>query len=344
MTKSIAIAGATGFAGVELYRILYNHPAVEVTALTSESRAGMKYNEVYPQLRNFTDLKLKSAEDVDPSDIDLIFLALPHGTSMDYVKIWVGNETPIIDLSGDFRLLDTTTYEEWYEIEHTFSEGFEKSIYGLTEWHRDEIREADLIANPGCYPTSVLFSILPLLLEEVIKAETLIADSKSGVTGAGAGLKETTKFATTHDNFNAYGFPRHRHAVEIEQSAKRLNGIDFNIQFTPHLIPANRGILSTIYAEAQQPLSTENLRELYRHYYKDEFFIRLADTPVEINQVRATNFCDVYPVYDERTNRIIVVSVIDNLVKGASGQAIQNMNVRMGWEENMGLNSIPVVP
>lgn len=344
MSKSIAIAGATGYAGIELYRLLYNHPEVEVTAITSESRAGMAYSDVYPQLRHLTDINLQSAEDLDHNNVDLIFLALPHGASMDYVRQWFDEGVPIIDLSGDFRLLNAATYEEWYEMDHTYREGFDKAVYGLTEWHRDDIKNADLIANPGCYPTSVLQAILPLLKEEIIDPESIIADSKSGTTGAGAGLKKSTHFATTHDNFNAYGFPKHRHAIEMEQSSERASGIKTQVQFTPHLLPVNRGILSTIYAQAKGDISTEKLRELYEKYYKNEFFIRLADESVAINQVRATNFCDIYPIYDKRTNRIIVLSVIDNLVKGAAGQAIQNMNVRMGWKEKLGLNSIPILP
>ncbi|MBR9920459.1 MAG: N-acetyl-gamma-glutamyl-phosphate reductase [Bacteroidetes bacterium] len=342
--KKIGIVGATGFTGSELVRILTHHTGVEISFITSESRKGEKFSDVHPFFQGIADQKLISVEDIDGFDPDLVFLALPHGVSMDYVKRFKDKAFKIIDLSGDFRLDSPETYEAWYNKDHTFREGFEDAVYGIPELFREDIKKAPLVANPGCYPTSAILGLAPLIAHGLISSNPIIIDSKSGVTGAGVKSKPVNHFSSVNDNFKAYGLKKHRHSIEIQNTLDRISGKDNLIQFTPHLLPVDRGILSTMYLQPERPMTEAELQEIYETFYRNASFIRLREGMPAIKQVRGTNYCDIHTAYDERTNTIIVISVIDNLVKGAAGQAVQNMNLMFGWAEDTGLNQIPMQP
>lgn len=340
----VGIVGATGYTGSELVRILLNHPEIEISIITSESRAGEKFSDVHPFFRNLADFELVPAKEVSREKADVLFLALPHGVSMVYIEKFYDKDFKFIDLSGDYRLSGPDVYESWYPKEHTFPKAFKDAVYGLPELHRDEIANSNLVANPGCYPTSAILGLAPLVRENVIKPGTVVIDSKSGVTGAGNKAGITSHFPNVNDNFGAYGIKTHRHSIEIEEQLNGLTSHKGNFQFTPHLLPVDRGILSSMYMDASYAVDDRTLAEIFSSYYGEEPFIRLRSTPPKIKDVRGTNYCDIYCTYDERTNRILVVSVIDNLVKGAAGQAVQNMNLMLGLEEPTGLNQIPVNP
>lgn len=339
------IVGGTGYTGSELIRLLLLHSGVTLEAVSSESRSGERITDVHPHLTGLTDLSFVSMDDLDPEKLDVLFLGLPHGVSMQYVKKSdAQRHCVVIDLSGDFRLTTPESYEQWYGKKHVIPELVGRTVYGMPELFRSEIKEQNLIANPGCYPTSSILPLAPVVKEAVIKPEGIIIDAKSGVTGAGATPNAKTHFPAANDNFSAYGLKTHRHTPEIQQSLERFGGRDLNILFTPHLLPVNRGILSTIYAKPDQPLSQKRLDAIYSDYYADEPFIRLRKEPPQIQQVRGTNFCDIYATYDERTDMILIISCIDNLVKGAAGQAVQNMNIRFNLEETAGLINAPLTP
>ncbi|MBN2615122.1 MAG: N-acetyl-gamma-glutamyl-phosphate reductase [Bacteroidales bacterium] len=342
--KKIGIIGATGYTGSELVRILANHPHVEITVITSETYAGKKFSDVHSYLKGHVDFTLSSVEDLKPEVLDLVFLALPHGVSMDFVKKFQETPLKIIDLSGDFRLSDSSIYETWYQKKHSHSEGFKEAVFGSPELFSDRIKKARLIANPGCYPTSAILALAPLLTHKLIETAPIIVDSKSGVTGAGVKPKETTHFSNVHDNFKAYGLKNHRHTIEIEEIADKIAGSKTTIQFTPHLLPVDRGILTTVYARPLQQINEETVQNYYKEFYQNAPFVHITDRPPSIKDVRASNHCAIYATYDPRTNLIVAVSVIDNLVKGAAGQAIQNMNILFGWEETTGLNQLPIHP
>ncbi|MCB9288076.1 MAG: N-acetyl-gamma-glutamyl-phosphate reductase [Lewinellaceae bacterium] len=339
------IVGATGYTGSELVRLLYNHPEVDIRIITSESRKGERFSDIHPHFQGLADYELQSADKVPEEDLDAVFLALPHGVSMDYVKKFAGTGLRMIDLSGDFRLSAPDVYESWYGKEHTFPQGFKKAVYGLPELHRDEIRNSRLVANPGCYPTSAILGLAPLVKNNIIIPGQVVVDSKSGVTGAGVKAKPTTHYSNVSDNFKAYGLKRHRHTIEIEE---QLSGLSSNgtmqLQFTPHLLPVDRGILSTIYTQPREGVTENQLKALYADFYKTHPFVRLRPEPPALKDVRGSNFCDLFVTYDERTNRIITLAVIDNLVKGAAGQAMQNMNLMFGLEEETGFVAVPLNP
>lgn len=342
--KKIGIIGATGYTGSELVRILTNHPDIEIQVITSESRAGELLSDVHPFLQGIADQKLIPLDQIDDYELDLVFLALPHGVSMDFVKRFNDKPFKIIDLSGDFRLSSAMVYQEWYNLEHTFPEGFEKAVFGCPELFSGEIKNAGLVANPGCFPMSAILGLAPLLSAGMANSDPLIVDSKTGVTGAGITAKTVNLYSNVNDNFKAYGLKRHRHTIEMQEILNRLSGKKTLIQFTPHLLPVDRGILSTIYARPAQGLSEETLIETYKNFYSEAPFVRLRKQVPATKDVRGTNYCDIFPVYDERTNMVIVISVIDNLLKGASGVAIQNMNIMFGLEETRGLNLVPLNP
>lgn len=342
--KKIGIIGATGYTGSELVRILKNHPQVEIEIITSESRAGEKFSDVHPFFAGIVDDELKSINEIENVDIDLAFLALPHGISMEYVKKFSGMDFKIVDLSGDFRLSSPEIYESWYNKKHIFKEGFEKAAYGMPELFFEEIVNADLVANPGCYPTGAILALAPLLKNELVSNSGIIVDAKSGITGAGVKASPTTHYSNVSDNFKAYGIKNHRHTIEIEETLGRMSANNPPIQFTPHLLPVDRGILSTIYMHPKNSMSQNQLKDLYREFYKGKPFIRLCETAPTIKDVRASNYCNLYVDYDERTNNLILVSVIDNLVKGAAGAAVQNMNIMFGFDETEGLHHLPINP
>lgn len=341
--KKIGIIGATGYTGSELVRILLHHPEVEIAAITSESRRGERFSEVHSFFRGLVDLQLCSISEIENMDLDLVFLALPHGISMDFVKKHAEKPYPIIDLSGDFRLDTPEVYKEWYDKEHIYKEGFENAAYGIPELFRDHIRGKKLIANPGCYPTSAILGLAPLAHNGMIEPEVII-DAKSGTTGAGVKAKAATHFPNVNDNFRAYGVKSHRHTIEIEDTLNKIADVALTVQFTPHLLPVDRGIVSTIYSRPKSGADSGRLGEVYESYYKNEPFVRLTDQPPAIKDVRGTNYCDIYTTYDERTNNFITISAIDNLVKGAAGQAVQNMNLIFGWDETSGLQHVPMNP
>lgn len=338
------IVGATGYTGSELLRLLYHHPETEIKVITSESKTGKQFSDIHPAFTELVDHELKSADDIAEMDLDAVFLALPHGVSMEYVKKFDEKAIKIVDLSGDFRLSEPEVYEAWYNKDHTYPSAFDRAVYGLPELHREAIREASLIANPGCYPTASILGIAPLVHEKIVDRSSIIVDAKSGTTGAGVKAKPSTHFSTVNDNFKSYGLKKHRHTVEIEEQLSGLNEEEINVQFTPHLLPVDRGILATIYATPIGKVNDEQLKKLYAQFYKDHPFVRLRDQAPSLKDVRGTNLCDLFVTYDERTNRILIISVIDNLVKGSAGAAIQNLNLMFDLDESAGLNTIGMYP
>ncbi|HEY4743422.1 MAG TPA: N-acetyl-gamma-glutamyl-phosphate reductase [Desulfuromonadaceae bacterium] len=344
---NVAIVGASGYTGLELIRILYRHPEVAVTCLTSEQSAGKRISEVFPALRERCDLLLENLEPVRVAEkADIIFTALPHKAAMEVVPTFLKLGKWVIDLSADYRLADPQVYGAWYEP-HLNPAVLKKAVYGLPEIRRAKVRGAKLVANPGCYPTSIILGLAPLLKNGLIKLDSIIADSASGVSGAGRSAKVDSLYCEVNDGFKAYGVGGvHRHTPEIEQELSLLAGKSVTITFTPHLVPMDRGILSTCYATPKKPISTEKLVQLYREFYADEPFVRVLPQGALPSTafVRGSNFCDIAPMVDSRTGRIIIVSAIDNLVKGAAGQAVQNMNLVSGLPETMGLEGLALFP
>lgn len=338
------IVGASGFTGSELARLLVRHPAVEITMITSETHTGKSFSDLHPQFYGVLDMELVSANEVEKSKPDIIFLALPHGISMDFVAKWASLNAKIIDLSGDFRLSSPKVYESWYEKSHTYPEGFKNAVYGLPELHADRIKDASLVANPGCYPTASILALAPLFFRQLISKGSVVIDAKSGLTGAGIKANATTHFSNVNENFKAYSIGSHRHTVEIEEQLSSLSQNPTIVQFTPHLLPIDRGILATAYASVTGEMNQEKLDEIYHEFYREKQFIRLRKSPPGLKDVRGSHFCDIYPVWDERTQRVIVISVIDNLLKGAASQAVHNMNLMLGLSEATGLSQIPLKP
>ncbi|HEX9079135.1 MAG TPA: N-acetyl-gamma-glutamyl-phosphate reductase [Desulfuromonadaceae bacterium] len=344
---NVAIVGASGYTGLELIRILYRHPEVAVTCLTSEQSAGKRISEVFPTLRERCDLVLENLEPVRVAEkADIIFTALPHKAAMEVVPTFLKMGKRVIDLSADYRLADPQVYGAWYEP-HLNPALLKKAVYGLPEIRREKIRKAALVANPGCYPTSIILGLAPLLKKGLVVLDSIIADSASGVSGAGRSAKVDSLYCEVNDGFRAYGAAGvHRHTPEIEQELSILAGEELKITFTPHLAPMDRGILSTIYVTPGKVTTTEKLVKLYREFYDGEPFVRVLPqgSLPSTAFVAGSNFCDIAPLVDNRTGRVIVVSAIDNLVKGASGQAVQNMNLVCGLPETMGLEGLALFP
>lgn len=341
---NVGVVGATGYTGLELIRLLVEHPKISLKIVTSRSYEGEKFSKVYPSFEGIFDNELQDVQSLNEYELDLVFLALPHRVSMDFVKEHKLEKFRVIDLSGDFRLNSAESYQTWYEKKHVCPSYIKKSVYGLPELNRDRIRNAELVANPGCYPTSAILALVPLLQGKMIEPDSIIIDSKSGVTGAGATPKETTHFPNLFGNFFAYGLTRHRHTPEIEQILGEVTRQEIQVQFTPHLLPIDRGILTTAYSTPTKALNHDLVRESYLNFYEKEHFVRVVDQPPSVKNVRGSNYCDVYATYDERTHRIITITAIDNLVKGAAGQAIQNMNLMFGMIERTGLKYPPLNP
>ncbi|MCI5188378.1 MAG: N-acetyl-gamma-glutamyl-phosphate reductase [Candidatus Electrothrix sp. AS4_5] len=346
----VGIIGASGYTGVELARILSTHPEVELTVATSRQYAGKPLAEVFPNLRKRVDLV---CENLGPEELvdraDFFFAAVPHKTAMDLVPILLNAGKKVVDLSADFRIRDAAVYEEWYQP-HSSIECIEEAVYGLPELYRDQVKNARLTANPGCYPTSIILGLAPLLREGLIDPAHLIIDSKSGTSGAGRSANVGTLFCEVTDGFRAYKVGgQHRHIPEIEQELTVLAGQPVTISFTPHLLPISRGILSTMYAPLSNEISatTETeIQELYESTYTDEPFVRVcpAGSFPATQHVRGSNCCDIGIKVDVRTGRIIIVSAIDNVAKGASGQAVQNMNLMNGFDETCALMGAPFFP
>jgi len=342
--KKIGIIGATGYTGSELVRLLTGHREVEITVITSESHQGKRFSDIHPQFKGICDVELQPAEEAGKMDLDLVFLALPHGVSMDYVKAWKDKSFKIVDLSGDFRLSSPEVYTNWYDKKHSYADGFKKAVFGLPELYRDKIKDSRLVANPGCFPTGAILAAYPLLKEKIVEPGRLIMDSKTGVTGAGVKPKLVTHFPNVNDNFKPYGIKTHRHTIEIQETLSESTGQQATVQFTPHLLPVDRGILTSAYGIPLGSVSQNMLDELYLKYYQAEPFIRLRGEAPQIKHVRGTNYTDIAIYYDERTGNVMAFSAIDNLVKGAAGQAIQNMNLMLEIQEQEGLNQIPLMP
>ena len=344
---NVAIVGASGYTGLELIRILYCHPEAAVTCLTSEQSAGKRISDVFPTLRGRCDLMLENLEPVRVAEkADVIFTALPHKAAMEVVPSFMKLKKTVIDLSADYRLSDPKVYAAWYE-EHLNPANLKNAVYGLPEIRRARIKGARLVANPGCYPTSIVLGLAPLLKKGVVDPHSIIADSASGVSGAGRSAKVDSLYCEVNEGFKAYGVGgAHRHTPEIEQELSLLAGIELKITFSPHLAPMDRGILSTMYATPAKEVTTERLVTLYQEFYAGEPFVRVLPhgSLPSTAYVRGSNFCDIAPLVDSRTGRVIVVSAIDNLVKGASGQAVQNMNIACGFPETLGLEGLAFFP
>jgi len=334
------IMGASGYAGEELLKILLGHPEAEVSAMAAKIDK-IPVSKLYPWSKNRIDLDCfdMKAEDVaDKSDV--VFLALPHKVSMEFAPAILKKGKKVIDLSADFRLKDVKTYEKWYEIKHECPGLLKKAVYGLPELYRKEIKDADLIANPGCYPTSAILGCAPLLKNKLVDTKVIIIDSKSGASGAGRTPTQALMFTEINGSFRPYKPNNHRHMPEIDQEMGNLaGGADIKVNFIPHLVPMERGILSTIYLTLAKKATTEELVGLYKDFYKGEYFVRVMDKGVcpDTKNVTRSNFCDIGVAAFPEKSLVVVMTAIDNLVKGASGQAVQNMNIMYGLKENTGL-------
>ncbi len=343
----VAVVGSSGYAGGELLRILLGHPEVEVTAVTSEKSEGQHIVALFPNLGRVCNLSLEKLEPTAiASKADVVFLALPHMKAMDAAAQFVGIGKRVIDLSADYRFKDVSVYQKWYGEEHNQPGLAFMSIYGLPELHREEIKRARIIGNPGCYPTGAILALAPLVKAGLALPDSIIVDSHSGVSGAGRTPGQMYHFPEANEGLTAYKVGVHRHTPEIEKELSGLAGKELTVSFTPHLAPMNRGILTTAYAKLTKEASTEQLAVLYSKFYKKEFFVRVLGPGgyPNVNAVKGSNFCDIGVYSDPRTGRAVIVSAIDNLVKGAAGQAVQNLNIMMGWDEALGLKNLGMFP
>ena len=345
MTK-VSVIGATGYAGAELLSILIRHPQAEIAHITSESHTGKKISELYPHLRGLCDMTLESLADIDAigKDSEFIFIALPHGHAMDVGLKLEKLPVRIIDLGADYRFTNTKIYESWYGVEHKHPNA--SRVYGLAEIYREDIRTAKIIGNAGCFTTASILALAPLVKHHLVDANSIIVDAASGVSGAGRGLKLGNHFPELYDNFKAYNVAHHRHTPEIEQALEDLGGERTVINFTPHLVPMSRGILATCYAQLKDNVADEMIDAAFQKMYGDEKFIRLLGRGgyPETKFVRGSNYCDIAWHVDDRTRRVIILSAIDNLVKGAAGQAVQNFNIAAGFYEPTALDVVPMYP
>jgi N-acetyl-gamma-glutamyl-phosphate reductase len=329
-----AIIGASGYSGQELIRLLLRHPHVKITDFTSRQYAGKAVAEVFPRFRGQVDATFVEPK-VDRLGADVAFLALPHGVAAKFAPALLRKGITVLDLSADFRLKSASVYKEFYEQDHPAPGLLAQSVYGLPELHRDQIRGAKLVACPGCYPTSVILGVAPAIKKGLGKPDSIVVTSLSGISGAGRKVAEEYLFTECNESARAYGIPKHRHLGEIEQELSWLAGSRVMISFTPHLVPLNRGIVSTIYMTLAK--KGEDALAVYRDFYKDEPFVRVTQSLPDTKNVEMTNYCDISVRIDPRTNRLVVVSAIDNLTKGAAGQAVQCLNLACGYEESSGL-------
>lgn len=342
----VSIIGATGYTGAELLRLLGGHPEADIRYITSESSAGKSIAEVYPHLQAVQEAKLVSMEALDEvaADSDVLFIALPHGHAMAVGKRLEKTDVKIIDLGADYRFKDTAIYEAWYKVPHTHKDA--KAVYGLTEWYREDIRGAKIVGNAGCYTTASIMALAPLVKKGLVELDSLVVDAKSGVSGAGRSLSLNSHFGEMYENLKAYNVGGHRHTPEIEQALGGLAKTSLVLSFTPHLIPMARGILSTCYARLKNGVEAAAVDAAYEEAYAQEYFVRLLGRGgyPATKAVRGSNFCDLGWHVDLRTRRVVALSAIDNLVKGAAGQAVQNMNVLFNLPEKTGLELSPMYP
>ena len=343
----VGIIGATGYAGGELVRILMGHKEAEIVWYGSRSYIDQKYADVYRNMFQIVDAKCMDDNIEALADqVDVIFTATPQGFLASVINENILSKTKIVDLSADFRIKDVKVYEKWYGIEHKSPQFIEEAVYGLCEVNRDKVKGARLIANPGCYTTCSILTAYPLAKEGIIDMRTLIVDAKSGTSGAGRGAKVPNLFCEVNENMKAYGVASHRHTPEIEEQLGYASGENVTISFTPHLVPMNRGILATEYATLKKDVTGEEVKAIYDKYYSDEKFVRVLGEGVcpETKWVEGSNYVDIGFKLDPRTNRIVMMGAIDNLVKGAAGQAVQNMNLLFGLPESEGLELVPMFP
>ena len=341
------IIGSTGYAGAEIVRLIQQHKDVEVVWFGSRSYVDEKYADVFRNMFQIIDAKCMDDNMEELANaVDVIFTATPQGLCGSLVNEEILNKVKIIDLSADFRIKDVATYEKWYGIKHQSPQFIEEAVYGLCEINRDKVKNARIIANPGCYTTCSILSIYPLIKEKMIYPKSIIVDAKSGTSGAGRGAKVPNLFCEVNENIKAYGVTTHRHTPEIEEQLSYAAGEEVIINFTPHLVPMQRGILVTAYADLKRQVTYEEIKSIYDKYYGDEYFIRVLDRDVcpETRWVEGSNFVDINFKIDDRTGRIIMMGALDNLVKGAAGQAVQNMNLLFGFDEAEGLCLVPMFP
>jgi N-acetyl-gamma-glutamyl-phosphate reductase len=339
--KTVGIINVTGYAGVELARLLLRHPAVRVTQVTGRSEAGKKLGDVFPHL---SELELTIQPELE-SPCDVVFVALPHKAAAAVVPGLLSTGAKVVDISADFRLHDVADYQKWYQVDHPCPELLAEAVYGLPEIHRDRVREARLVANPGCYPTAAILALAPVA--ELIDGPVIV-DAKSGISGGGRSLVLTNHFSEVNENCMAYAVNGHRHLPEIVQEIGELRHdrrLDPpSVLFLPHLVPMTRGILASCYVPLREPLPASEVRQLFRDFYRGHPFVRVVDAPPQTKQTLGSNVCLIYPTVDPRTGHLVVLSCLDNLVKGASGQAIQNMNLMFGWDERLGIDGLAVYP
>ena len=343
----VGIIGATGYAGSELVRILLGHKDVEIKWYGSRSYIDKKYASIYQNFFQLVDANcMDDNMEVLADQVDVIFTATPQGLCASLVNEEILSKVKIIDLSADFRIKDVKVYEEWYKLEHKSPQFIEEAVYGLCEINREDVKKARLVANPGCYTTCSILTCYPLVIEGIIDPNTIIVDAKSGTSGAGRGAKVDNLFCEVNENMKAYGVATHRHTPEIEEQLGYACGEKITINFTPHLVPMNRGILATAYASLKKDVTYEEVKAIYDKYYADEKFVRVLEKDVcpQTKWVEGSNYVDVNFKIDPRTNRIIMMGAIDNLVKGAAGQAVQNMNLMFGLKESEGLELVPMFP
>ncbi len=346
MKTRVGIIGATGYTGVELLRLLLHHPEVEVTTLTSQKYAGVPIDQVFPSLMKHLQLKCEElAVDQISKKTDFVFTAVPHKTAMEVVPLFYRQGKKVVDLSADFRFKDPAVYEKWYQ-KHTASDLLTESVYGLPELHRDKIRNAKIVGNPGCYPTGALIGLIPLVKKGLISIEGIIVDSKSGVSGAGRDVVLESLFCEVNEGVRAYKIFEHRHLPEIEQELSEMVQKKVAVTFVPHLIPMDRGILTTIYLILTKKWKTEEVLNTFQEHYQKEPFVRIYPKGKLPNtkDVRGSNYCGIGVKVNEGDGRAVIVTVIDNLVKGASGEAVQNMNIMLGYPETTGLLATPLFP
>lgn len=347
MTKvKVGIVGGTGYTGVELLRILALHPQADVKAITSRSEEGVRVDEMYPNLRGHYDLAFSVPDVKVLSACDVVFFATPHGVAMSMAEELTAAGVKVIDLAADFRITDLQEWAKWYGFEHTCPDIMQQVAYGMPELFRDEVKQANVIANPGCYPTSILLALKPLIDADAIELDGIIADGKSGVSGAGKGANVAMLAAEMSESFKAYGVAGHRHLPEMKDKLQILAGKPVDLTFVPHLVPMIRGMESTIYATLKQDLSQAELQDIFEQAYQDENFVDVlpSGTLPETRMAKGSNMCRMAVFRPQGANKVVVTSVIDNLVKGAAGQAVQNMNILFGLPENAGLQQVALLP
>ncbi|MGE5678676.1 MAG: N-acetyl-gamma-glutamyl-phosphate reductase [Pseudomonadota bacterium] len=341
----VGVVGSTGYAGYQLSTILSQHKNVSIVFLASHNYSNMKLSDVYGNLGGILEKVCIDMQEVEKrlSDINILFLALPHGESFELVDKALSAGVKVIDLGADYRLRKHTDYEKWYGVSHRLTGKLGKAVYGLPEINRKKIMDSDLVANPGCYPTAGILALAPMLQHGLLDNSSIIIDAKSGVSGAGRSTNVSSLFCECSESVKAYNIASHRHTPEIEQQLSDISGDDIILSFTPHLVPMSRGILATCYGNLKKSISQNELYDLYKDFYKNEGFVRISESLPETRHVRNSNICDIGLRVDQRTKRVVAVSAIDNLIKGAAGQAVQNMNILCGFYEHAGLDMIPSI-